>query len=405
MSEETAGDEVELGALLALLSGAADSFRTVRATYRIWRHTQRSHDAQRAEVEERKRCGEGVSFVIARPVAGREDPPPPPPPPETHETVRIWRDGPRLREEHHGGHQDGNYGVADGPLWWSWSEQFGARCNQDDPRVESGIGQQLRFMLNPTPLLGFLSFWVSGRSEVAGRGTVTTHAILLPRVYRHAGFFNYGLLGIGAQHYKFEIDRERGVPLAVSAIRDEQPFFKITTLAICFDEPIPAETFHFVAPEGEEIQTVRDTQRLQESVSLTEAQQRAPFTVLLPERALAGWHMRCMFVKAVKRPPSPARLSLTYRSADGQQSLAIWQTAAADRAAFEHGTGINDENWQVVARDRTVVGVRTTEWGEVEVRLERDGTFAYLISNDLSADQIATMAASLRPAPSASQGD
>jgi hypothetical protein len=319
--------------------------------------------------------------------------------------MRIWRDGTRFREEHHGGHQDGNYGVADGPLWWSWSEQFGARCNQDDPNVESGIGQQLKFMLDPTPLLGLLSFRMTGRSQVADRATVTAHATALPREHRHAGFFNFGLLGIGAQHYQFEIDQERGVPIAVTAIRNEQPFFKITTLAICFDEPIPAETFQFVAPEGEEIQTVRDRQRLQDSVSLTEAQQRAPFTVLLPERVLAGWQMRCMFVKAVKRPPSPARVSLTYRSDDGHQSLAIWQMAAADRAAFAHGTVINDESWPVVARDRTLVGVRSTEWGEIEARLERDGTFAYLISSNLSADQIATLAASLRPAPSASQGD
>ena len=404
MSEMPAGDEVELGALLALLGGAADSVRTVRVTYRIWRHAQRSREARRAEVEERKRRGEGVSIVIARPVAGSGDPPPPAPP-ETHETIRIWRDGPRFREEHHGGYQDGNYGVSDGRLWWSWSEQFGASCNQDDPSVESGIGKQLKFMLNPALLLSFLSFSVSGRSQVAGRATVTAHAIALPHKHHHAGFFNVGLLGIGAQYYQFEIDQERGVPLAVTAIRDEQPFFKITTLAICFDEPIPAETFQFVAPEGEEIQTVRDRQRLQESVTLTEAQQRAPFTVLLPERVLAGWQMRCLFVKAVKRPPSPARVSLAYRSDDGHQSLAIWQMATSDRAAFECGTGINDENWQAVTREGMLVGIRTSEWGEVEARLERDRTFAYLISNTLSSDQIATIAASLRPAPSADQGD
>jgi hypothetical protein len=58
----------------------------------------------------------------------------------------------------------------------------------------------------------------------------------------------------GANHYELEVDQERGVLLAVAAIRDEQPFHKITTLAIGFDEPIPAETFQFAPPAGEEIQ-------------------------------------------------------------------------------------------------------------------------------------------------------
>jgi hypothetical protein len=44
--------------------------------------------------------------------------------------------------------------------------------------------------------------------------------------------------------------QERGMLLAVTAIRDEQPFYKITTLTIGFDEPIVAETFQFEPPEG-----------------------------------------------------------------------------------------------------------------------------------------------------------
>ena len=114
------GDEVGLGALLALLHGAADPFRTVQATYRTWRHGERLRNAFRADAEEKKRRGASISSGVRFVRSGE------PAPPETEETVRIWRDGERFREEHHGGHRDGYYGVADGPLWWFWDEGMGA---------------------------------------------------------------------------------------------------------------------------------------------------------------------------------------------------------------------------------------------------------------------------------------
>src|ERR1700722_331650 len=139
-------DEVDLGALLVLLHGLDDPFRTVQATYRIWRHDERIGAAFRAGVEEQKRRGASITSVSFRRTGDPE-------PPDNEETVRIWRDGQRFREEHHGGRRDGYYGIADGPLWWFWDEQMGAMSNQDDPNVGSGIGQELQFMLDPTPLL------------------------------------------------------------------------------------------------------------------------------------------------------------------------------------------------------------------------------------------------------------
>ena len=284
-------DEFELGALLALLHGAADPFRTVQATYRTWRDDERAAEAFRADAEERKLRGASGSYVTARWVGPGD-----PPPPETEETMHIWRDGERFREERHGGRRDGYYGVADGPLWWFWDEQVGARSNQDDPSVGSGVGQELQIMLNPTPLLSSLTFRVVGNSEVAGRTTVTTHATARPQDPRHGGFVR-GLheLGTGADYYQLEVDQERGVLLAVTAARDGQPFHKITTLAIRFDEPIPSETFQFAPPEGEEIEPVRTHRRSLQHITLPEAQQRAPFTVLMPDRVPADWQLlHCM---------------------------------------------------------------------------------------------------------------
>ena len=122
-------------------------------------------------------------------------------------------------------------------------------------------------MLNPTPLLSSLRFRVAGDSQVAGRATVTAHATPRPHDPRHGSFLReLHELGTGAHHYQLEVDQERGVLLAVTAIRDEQPFHKITTLAIRFDEPIPAETFQFEPPKAKrssppEIATVCSTSR------------------------------------------------------------------------------------------------------------------------------------------------
>lgn len=385
VSDRTTGDQGELGALLVLLHEADAPVQSVQATYRVWHHDERAHAAFLADAEEHKRT-----------LYAYDDDEPEPP--EHEETVRIWRDGERSRVEHHGGHRDGYYAVADGPLWWVWDERMGASSNQDDPSVGSDVGQELQVMLNPLPLLSSLRFRVTGRSQVAGRASTTAHATPRPQDPRYGRSFELHELGIGAHHYELEVDQERGVLLAFTAIRDEQPFHKITTLAIRFDEPIPAETFRFEPPEGEEIQPTQDSHRLQH-VTLTEAQQRAPFTVLMPDRVPASWQVRCAFFEASKRPPSPAQVSLSYRSGDGHESVSISQTAAADRASHHYENMVNTDDWQEVTRDGISVTVRPAGWGQAQAHLERDGTFVFLVSDNLTSDQLATIAAGLRPAP------
>jgi hypothetical protein len=73
------------------------------------------------------------------------------------------------------------------------------------------------------------------------------------------------------------------VLLAATAIRDGQPFHRITALAITFDEPISPETFRFTPPTGEKVHTSRTGLRERHHLTLTEAQQRAPLTVLMPD--------------------------------------------------------------------------------------------------------------------------
>jgi hypothetical protein len=385
------GDPVELGALLVLLHGADMSTRTVEVTYRIWRHRERAQAAFVADAEEQKARGASVKLFGAGTAEAQ--------PSEQEETVRIWRDGERVRVEHHGGQRDGYYAVADGPLWWMWDERSGARSNQDDPSVGSGVGDELQLMLNPTPLLSSLRFHLTGSSQVAGRPT--TAALATPRLRdrRFGGSFELHELGTGAQYYELEIDRQLGVLLAVTAIRDEQPFHKITTLAIRFDQTIASGAFRFEAPEGEQIQTTWGKERVQH-VTLTEAQQRAPFTVLMPDTVPANWQVQCRLIEASQRPLSPLQIGLSYHSTDGHESVSITQMAADVSHPYKQ-IG-NEEDWEDLTRDGTAIKTRPARWGQAQAKLEREGTFVYLMSDNLTRDQLLTIASGLRPAPSTS---
>jgi len=125
--------------------------------------------------------------------------------------------GSAFREEVYGGARDGFYAVADGPLWWLYDPRIGVRSNQDDPRLGSNIGEELAVMLDPTPLLGLLRFRPVGRSNVAGRPTLSSLA-WPRRIDAHDRPLPDELaqLGLGAQEYQLEIDFERGVLLSAT---------------------------------------------------------------------------------------------------------------------------------------------------------------------------------------------
>ena len=388
---DASADAVELGALLVLLHGADARVDTVEVIYRIWRHRERAHAAFVADAEEQKRRGASITSYGL----GRAEPEPA----ESEETVRIWRAGERVRVEHHGGERDGYYAVTDGPLWWMWDERNGAHSNQDDPGVGSGIGEELQIMLNPVPLLSSLRFQPTGSSEVAGRTALSAIGIPRPQDTRHRPAFELHELGTGADFYELEVDRQLGVLLAVTAIREKQPFHRITTLAAAFDQPIPDQTFRFELPAGEQIQSRWGEERV-EHVTLVEAQQRAPFTVLMPDTIPANWQVQCRLIRPSERPPSPMQIGLIYHSTDGHESISLSQFPAGGSNPYrELGDG---EGWQTVTRGGIEMKARPARWGQAQVELERDGTFVHLMSDNLTRDQVLKIAAGLRPAPSTS---
>ena len=185
----------------------------------------------------------------------------------------------------------------------------------------------------------------------------------------------------------------------MTAIRDRQPFHRITTLAAAFDQPIADETFRFQLPAGEQIQSRWGQERV-ESVTLVEAQQRAPFTVLMPDTVPANWQVQCRLIRPSERPPSPMQIGLIYRSTDGHESISLSQFAAGGSNPYR---SLDDgEDWETVTLGGIEMNTRPARWGQAQVELERDGTFVHLMSDNLTRDQVLTIAAGLRPAPSTS---
>jgi hypothetical protein len=375
-----------------LLHGADARPRTVEVSYRVWRHQPRLKAAFLANHEEQKRRGAGGSLITLHRTRDAE-----PEPDEREETVRIWREGVMARVEHHGGDRDGYYAVAVPPLWWMWDQRMGAHSNQDDPTVGNNVGQEMDLMLNPTPLLSSLRFRVTGNSQTAGRPTVTAQGT--PRPVDQGRSFELNHLGTGADYYELEVDRERGVLLAATAVRDGEPFHRITTLAIRFDEPIAPEMFRFEPPEGEEVQPTRGNSRARH-VTLVEAQQQAAFTVLMPDTVPDNWQVHCRLIEASTRPESSEQIALHYHSTDGHESISITQMPAGGSNPYK-SIG-NEEDWENVTRNERTIRTRPASWGQAQAQLELHGTFVYLQSDNLTRDQLLNIAAGLRPAPTTS---
>ncbi len=390
-SEPVRGESVPLGSLLVALHGADAPKRGVEVSYRVWRHPERLHAAFTADVEEQRRRGASIRGFGSG--AGH------PQPAELEETVRIWRDGERCRVEHHGGPRDGYYGVVDGSLWWMWDERNGAHSNQEDPSVGSGVGDELTIMLNPVSLMSALRLEPTGSFEIAGRPTISARGIPRLQDTRHGPAFGLHELGAGADFYALEVDEEMGFLLAVTAVREKQPFHRITTLAVSFGQPIPDETFRFEPPAGEQIQSRSGEDRV-EHVTLVEAQQRAPFTVLMPDTVPANWQVSCRLIRSSERPPWPTQIGLIYQSIDGHESISLSQFPAGGPNPYrELGDG---EDWETVTRGGTEMKTRPARWGQAQVELVLGGTFVHLMSDNLTRDQVLAIAANLRPAPSTS---
>ena len=392
VAEAGLGELPSLGGLLALLHRADASFDCVAASYRIWRHEKRASAARLAQIEQEKRRGVAISSFAFSDDSDR--------PVEVEERLRVWRAEDRVREEHEGGSRDGAYLVRDGDAWWTWDERNGAHSNEGDLTLGYSDGEQISLILDPTPLLGTLRFTPTGRGRLAGRETITADAV--PRLSdrrERPHMFELHQLGGGADCYALQVDAERGVLLEAVALRDGAPFQRITTEQVAFDHAIDPERFRFRPPAGEEIQPPWGQHRVRH-VPLAEAQQLAPFTVLVPARIPPAWGAEYAFIEPSRRPPSAACVSINYRSDDGHEGVSLSQYAVGDQPD-QYNLMLKRDDWQTITRNGTDLQVRAPG-SQTQARIERDGTFVFLTSETLTADQLATIAAELKPAPTTS---
>lgn len=167
-------------------------------------------------------------------------------------------------------------------------------------------------------------------------------------------------------------------------------------MEIAFDQPIDEDVFRFEPPPGEQVQPVGERPRPQR-LTAAEAQQRAPFAVLIPDRIPADWHVDCVFIEPSQRPPRPAGVSLSYRSDDGHESVSLSQYDASNRPE-QYDLMIAGDEWETTIHDGAAVRVRRGG-PQSQAHIEADGTFVFLSSETLSAERLGAIAAGLKLAP------
>jgi outer membrane lipoprotein-sorting protein len=372
-----------LGDVLELLYGAYDRFETVRLVATDWQHLARSSMASKRFAAQ----SAGTSYAtigFTREAA-----------PETSEgIVRLWFAKPhRVREEREGHLRGALLGIRDGERWWMYSPESGARSNEDDERVGSGVGQQYEHFLDPSVLIPDLIFESLDETNVAGRRALRVSA--RPRGGTRDIPHQVMRLGMGADEYELAVDAERGVLLRALARVDGDEFSVHEVTEIAFDESFAPETFVFVPPEGEVVRGVRAS--LHRRLTIEEAVAVAPFTVFVPRAIGPGWRMTVHFFPGEERPASPASVAIQYSRDDASHQLNITQTAVEARDPFD------GFRWEYLDRGgerlRTWTSERDGDAMAVRAQLERDGTRIMISSNDLELDRLIELAEMLVPAP------
>ena len=235
-----ADSEPALGTLMAVLGDPGLRCQSVQATYRVWRDNVLLWEARHADIKALQ--ARGRSITSYSPSSGDSQP-------SETEVVRFWRQDDGFRYESHGGHQDGFLFIAANGLWWLRRSDMSTRSNEEDPSAPRPV-VGLPFVLDPERLLGLVEFEVIGRSTVAGRATISARALRLPPAPGSPMMTLYSL-GSGADHYKLEIDSERGVLLSVTATYNGQIMQTITAQMMRFDDVISPEVFTFEPHEDE----------------------------------------------------------------------------------------------------------------------------------------------------------
>jgi outer membrane lipoprotein-sorting protein len=390
----------ELGDLLECLHRADESFQTVQASFRFWRHSERQQQAFKASFEPESGPPRAASVTAQATTAvggvatGASDP-------EIGEfAVSLWFERPsRIREEREGDPHGFSYGVRVGRSWWSFNDHFGgALTNRGDEHQQSQIGADLLALVEPSRVLGALAFEALGSGERAGRKVMCATARPRPGAATETHLSSpLHWLGRGADEYELEVDTERGTILRCEARRSGLAFLLREARSIHFDEPIPPERFVFEPPAGETLRTVAEAfGRTSPFTTLGAAVAEMPFTVLVPEAVPEDWRLLVQTRQPGERTTHPAMAFLIYQSSDPAFDLRISQKSARSSAPLPGGAQVE---WTDKERGGVAMKVCVGERGQpAHVMCQREGTTVTLSSRAIGSDELMNLAAGLVPA-------
>jgi hypothetical protein len=200
----------------ALLTGAPERVRTLRAELREW-----------ADPEGLRRALDRLMPGAGENVPGGE--------PIEH-VSRHWFAAPdRVREE-----RAGAVTIRRGEQWWVDDPQAGVISNAGDPAQTTTGGELIRSWAAPAVILPHVELTVVDTDTAAGRPALRVRAV--PRE-GPGGIVDLGFLGNYADEWELQVDAERGVLLATAAIGAGERFQAVEALEIAFDEELSDDQF------------------------------------------------------------------------------------------------------------------------------------------------------------------
>ena len=370
----------DVAELLLLLHGARGRISTVRATVRIWHHLRRHSEAL-------QRAGWSGYAPLAGDAPERD---------AFEELVRVWLAPPdRAREERQGPH-GASFGVRRGPQWWRYDEVNGAMSNEGAPDSRSGIGEDLDWVLDPAPMMGFVEFDKIERARRAGRPVLRVRAVPRTPSARHDVAFMRPSVA-GADELLLDVDAERGALLRIESRFEREPIALSEVLEIAFDEQFAEDTFVFTPPDGEAVRSILDLEPVRRDLTIEQAVARAPFAVWIAGRVPADWEIQIGFAAEQERPAMAPQVHLHYRAPDGMHGFSVAESPADHPAEREDYEPARAGAWRTIDRNERRMQLRepAESWQPAQVRLELGGTRIFIHSTDVEADALADVAAGL----------
>ncbi len=372
----------DLAAVRELMRGAAQSFKTLHATHRVWRDNIVVRERTRRVAQVNREKGLWVHPPFAQ---GRRTSPEP----AVHEyRASLWVSRPsKYRLE---GEED--LLVIDGDQSWESHPRRQFFVTQKDQLAVRGKLELSRvaFLLDPSPFARIDGLTVAG-SQAAGRAAVRVKSpspvepgsLLFPGV---------GWAGLSPE-YELWVDVERGVLLRTVERFEGADLAVAELLDVEFDLAIADDVFAPVLPAGRDFQKWEDI--APRELSLEEAARVAPFTVYIPENVPEGAGTPDDDVLFI---PSPASVVTSYTDPERipQIRLLVSETEAGKLEEEEDLIG-----YVPIEREGQALLVRSEQSDDGDwhsVALERDGT-QILIKAMLDREAAIAVALSLKPVP------